>query len=257
MQKTIAVPHSSVYAPLIAQASEVEEKTGYRVIVTTESECARLLRTNAVELALLTPLGYAQGVTNSDYRIIPTLCTSLSGWTNHAGIFFQERLGSISSCASATPDDFLMVIGRIILDEQFDVAMDMIHQQGTTAELLREYSSVVAWRTNEPSSAGMDISEEWNIAFERALPLALWCCREEYIEESVIADITRMMAMPDILIEEELIEQTPSEGTFPREGKILRMWSEQTEEDLMFVLNMLYYYQYVPEIPAVKLYGRD
>ncbi|GAB1370945.1 hypothetical protein MASR1M45_10070 [Candidatus Kapaibacterium sp.] len=42
-----------------------------------------------------------------------------------------------------------------------------------------------------------------------------------------------------------------------REGRIMTRWSSDMHNALEQTLELLYYHRLIPELPAVKIYGRD
>lgn len=253
----IAIPDNLLFQPLVARAEEVAVANNGRVIRTTEEQCIHLLHANSADLALLSPYGYGKGVTQSDYRIVPTTCCILNGWTNTGAIFFGKGLETINTLTSSVPDDFITRAGQIILEEQFDIEHPLQPGKGTVAELLTTHDAVIGWRGNEDEYTGMDISEEWQLCFDTTLPIMLWVCREENSVELPLFDITEQLAAPNLQAVQQCTEQHPHGDTFAREGEILWRWNEQTEEHLTQILYLLYYHQCFPEIPAVKILGRD
>ncbi len=50
---------------------------------------------------------------------------------------------------------------------------------------------------------------------------------------------------------------TLDEDTTPRAGRITFRWDDDTETALTAVLNLLFFHQMIPEMPEVKILGRD
>lgn len=244
---TILVPSTMLAQPLISGLADFCEQGGHRLIVASEMECARLMLANSADLALLTPLGYGLGVLRADYRIVPTSTVFLHDFTNVAGISFADSGGTLATCTSSAPDDFLPTLAVVIMSEKFD--LDVKVAKGTGGNCHVDYSSPD--RTNV-----MDVSEEYADMLESPLPAYLWVCRSEADQRTVEDLVKSFPGVPtqDVLI----VEQVPaSSDHFPRDGRISFTWSGESEEALATMLELLFYHQLLPEIPAVKLLGRD
>ncbi|MBL7997233.1 MAG: hypothetical protein JNL32_01225 [Candidatus Kapabacteria bacterium] len=254
---TIAIPDNALFAPLFASAEAISADRTLRIIRTSENECARLLRNNNVDAAFLSPLAYGSEVGHTDYRIIPTKLCALRGWTNSAAIFFRPGMQSIGSIGSAHPDDFLIRIGGLLLEEQYDITTAIESAATSAGSDTTGFDAMISWRNGEPTAEGMDIGEEWFMAHERPLIAGLWVCRIDTAEEDDLFALTNTIAGSNLTEMTECVETTPHHDTIPRSGEILWNWYDTAEEDLNAILYMLYYRQLLPEIPAVKLLGRD
>ncbi len=262
----IAIPSHPFFAPLIQQIDEVAARAGHTVRRGSEDECARWIRTNQVDMALLSPLGYGQGVINSDYRIIPSMFCLLRGWTNTCRIVFAPNRGDVHSVVSSTPTDFIVQAAHIVLDEQYSIEVQIESATGTTSSLLESHDAVISWVDDADMPAGLDVSEEWDLAFGYSLPLAVWTIRSEFaldagadqeaFRDSLIA-LTKEIAGGDIPALALIHEDLPIADTESRQGEIDFEWNDSSEATLDQTLQMLYYRQLLPEIPAVKLLGRD
>lgn len=250
----IAIPDIPAYAPLIANKEAVENQYNAQIRITTEQECSDLLFANRVDCALVSPLGYGNGVTNANYRIIPTSCCIAEGFTQLASLYFNGGLGTINTCSSPTPQDFLIQAGLIVLSEQFDIKPQCSQGTENIEQELQNNDAVIAWNSVQTSlTPAMDVSEEWTLAEDHGLPLALWVCREEVANEHPFKEITSALAQTELPAEVAFMD----ENDVTREGKIHWRWNAQAEPALMFCLNMLFYHQVLPEIPAIKILERD
>jgi hypothetical protein len=244
---TIAVPTTSLAEPLIKHLEMVATTGGHTVIRTTEMECMKMLLANRADLALVTPMGYGMGVGRADYRIVPHGAVMLQDYTNTAAISFSEHGRSLATCTSSAPEDFLPTIGVVLLAEKFDLALSV--RKGDGGDCHIDYP-------DEIHRSVMDVSEEYNDLLEAPLPVYVWACRSEAEAEDVEAVVraTVEKQLSDI----DVVEAVPPDGDhFPREGKIVYRWTDESEEALATVMELLFYHQLLPEIPAVKLLGRD
>lgn len=244
----IAVPDSPLIAPIVSNIEAVCAHRGWQVVRADLEACGRLLLTHAVDAALVSPLGYGRGVAKVDYRIVQGPLVMLQDYTNVAGIDFRPGATSILTADSATPDAFLVTMGALIVGEKLDVDLE-VH---ATAD---EPADCTIDLVQPGASPMLDVSEEWSDMTDGPLPMAVWTCR---IEADVDAIAAAVNEMADTTVDVPVSELVPPDGDhFPREGHILYRWSDETEEALAAVLDMLFYHQLLPEIPAVKLLGRD
>lgn len=246
---TIAIPESSLAAPLTEHAEAVCADLGWKLLRVPEAKTGDLLLKNSVDLALISPLGYGLGVGRVDYRIIPGPCIMLNNYTNIAGINFRESLETVESCDSNTPEDFLAVMGSMVLAEKFDLDVPVV-KKGTSsvsADCSIDY-------VRDAEIPALDVTEEWWDLTERPLPIAVWACR-------IDADLDRVLEAVEAMQRQglvpQMIEEAVGPGTLPRQGSIMYRWDDETEKALMAALEMLFYHQYITELPAIKLLGRD
>lgn len=246
---TIAIPNTKAPLPLTEQLHTIA-KDRFRVLQVSEDQCAELLLTNKVDLALLTPLGYGIGVSSVDFRIVPTTCLFTEGFSGHAGIAFREGSVRISTVSTPNPKDFLAIAGLIALREKFDVTTDLA---------LGETGDAVIYRTDATGKTlPLDVSEEWYDAIEDALPVALWVCKAEPEEGFDPVLLTNAFASPTLEPIETVTEPVTDTSDFiARVGTAFYRWNQEREQSLTKTMHTLFYHGFVPEIPAVKIWGRD
>ncbi len=242
---TIAIPDLPLTDPLCTHVRAIADANGWTVRTASLDACGELLHANAVELALTTPLGYGRGVGTVDYRIIPGPCLALEDYTNAYGVWFNEGGGALATYASSEPGAFTTMVGRMVMAEKFDI-------------LLRETPAPADCTIGAVTGAlpSLDLGEEWFDLVESPLPVALWVAR-------VDSDATELDRIVASFADEHLLARPVSElvpvtsDRMPREGRILYRWSDDVLEGLEAALHTLFYHQLLPEIPAIKLYGRD
>ncbi len=260
MNINIAVPNNPVFSKLYSNAEFINNFNKISIFEVNESEIFNLLYGERVDIALMTPLSYAQGIKSSDFRIIPGPAFSLEGFGGLASIFFQKGLQSIESSVSPTPDDYLIQMGRILLSEKFDIIVNLQNKKSSIDDLLKDFHSVIAWNDTEPKNDLLDITEEWYDSFEVPMPLCFWVCKADSQLEGM-EEIVKNLAVPGLPTEEEINfddgEAHHHEEFGPRTGKLIWTWSNEYEEILEQTLQLLYFHQLVEDIAAVKILHRD
>lgn len=241
----IAIPTTPSITPYIEKAISVLKSEGFNVVLATESEVEDLLHRNYVDLAFTTPLGYGRGVTVVDYRIIPSFALAVHGYTNIAGISFLPQIEQLESSSSSTPNDFIYAVGKHLIEERYDCKLSTINEPKADVQ--------INWVQDSNSVPTLDIGEEWEELYNEMLPLGFWVCRPEMIPENISEILSRIYSKDEAPI--EIVEQLSDTAQhFAREGTIIHTFDEKFVSGLEKALEMLYYGQWVPEIPAVKYF---
>lgn len=248
----IAISDAPYLNPLIANIDAVASERGWTVQRVPEEKATQLLKNNLVEIALFSPLGYASAVGAVDYRIIAGPCCALVGYTNVAGIDFNGQLAEITKVGSTRPTSFHAIIGSLILREKFDAAPTPVIP--VTEAVSPDAVIKAVDETKSPLT--LDLSEEWGDIAESPLPVAIWSCRAEADVEGLQDVIT---SFADATIEEAPVREAESDESDaqPREGRMLFRWNDEIETGLVAVMNLLFFHQIIPEIPEVKIFGRE
>ncbi|MCS6807795.1 MAG: hypothetical protein RML40_00095 [Bacteroidota bacterium] len=258
MSITVAVPTNSLFAPLIANADHVAKANAFRIIRGTEQECSLWLDRNIANVALLTPLGYARSALATDLRIVPSGALALDALTYSGSIYLREEAkGAIlSRCACPRAQDFLMQMGLAVLSEKFDLELTVEKVDGSIEKLLSHYDVVLDYGFDGSQRIVLDISDEWSDYFGIMLPLALWVCRVDEIPENIV-EVLAAFRDPAIPLTQEVSEQLHDGVTAHRTGIVSMIWNDDVEESLQHTIELLYYWQYVPQIAATKVWQRD
>lgn len=253
----IAVPENELINRLILRTNIISEKYPVKIIKTQEENCSKLLINNLVEVALLTPLGYGKGTGIADFRIIPGNCITSIGYTGLGSIYFRPGQKNIKTLVTNSQNEFLMLIGKIMLAERYNIYNNLNYEKGELEDLLKKYDTVLQWKKSYDNDPALDISEEWYLSFETSLPVYFWVCQSENIPENIIK-VLNLIFSPGIENEElcaDNIDNIPDD--ISRTGKLSWLWNEETEQSLEQVIQVLYFHQHLQEIGAVKILGRD
>lgn len=245
---TIAIPSLALADPILSNVREVCTRLGWEIKTASLDECGKLLLNNHVEMALTSPLGYGRGVGRVDYRLVPGPCVALEDYTNAYGIWFPKSGGSLVSFSANEPDSFPALAARMVMAEKFDVVL--------TQTLTGAEGDCVFGPTSENPNPAMDLGEEWFDLIESPLPLAVWVCRVD----ADIEDVERIvLEFADTLLVQQPVSEVipPTSDHMPREGKVIYRWTQDIQEGLDAALHTMFYHQLLPEIPAIKLYGKD
>lgn len=257
MKLKIAAPINPLFNPLLENEIKAHELFDFELFRLEETKCIDLFMANRLDCALLSPLGYGMGVVKGDFRIIPNPCLSTLGYTSIASLYFRKGLKNVTSCASPTPDDFMMIIGRLLFGELFGWDFEIEKIKGNSDELLEKCESAMVWESNLRNSPALDISEEWNMAYLLPLPLGLWVCRSE-LEYNDIEALLKSLSSANLPERVTIIDRDKdTAGAEPRNGSLLFNYTDDVANGLVESIQLLYLRGLLPEIPAVKLYGDD
>ncbi|MFY8000759.1 MAG: hypothetical protein ACOVSW_19355 [Candidatus Kapaibacteriota bacterium] len=258
MSIVIAVPTHPLFEPLITHAESVCKSIGARLLHGTEQECRAWLGRHIADVALVSPLGYAQVALKTDLRIVPVSTLTLDALTYTGSIYLHQHQADmqLSRCVSPVAEDFLMMMGRAVFAEKFDVELTFTQEQGSVADLLTHYDVVLDYGFDQTQSVVLDISDEWSDYFGEILPIAVWACRPEEVPETLAESLAafRNTEVPPTI---DIAEQEHLGANAHRIGMISTDWNEETEEALAHLMELLYYWQYTPSVAAIKIWMRD
>ncbi len=251
---SFAIPPNPLFAPLAADAG------AHRIVTArSERECATLLMNHLVDAALLSPLHYGLAATTVDYRIVPATGLFLSGYTGIASVYFTPNLAEITRCVSASPDDFIVTAGRILLAERYGLHPEFtgVESAAVFEEFLKA-GCAIGYEGQIAAKPSLDVSEDWLDSFETPLPLALWVCRQDDDIPTELPDILQKLAAPGLtaeqLVEEHICDNPDHRHEAERFGLVQWQWAPESVEALETVFDIMFYHQLLPVIPEAKFW---
>ena len=264
----LAIPNDSLYTPITRRAEELAAASQGAIVLRrgTEEECEQWLANNLVDAALVSIAAYGRACVVQDYRIVPSTLCVLMGWTNAGSILFAENIDVPQRAAASNPAQFLTQAAAIVLDEQYDISLNIEKVSEISEKTTSTYECVIATHSEIANPRGMDISEEWDMAFSYPLPLVLWVCRNEYVLDAgsetlqrmeEVLRTTRLCADENLEAREARYEQQSTGDADLRDGIIQWIWSDDILEALQQTLQLLFYRQLLSDIPEIKVLGRD
>jgi predicted solute-binding protein len=257
MSFSIAIPTHPLFAPFCVNAERICKERGIRLLQGSEQQCGEWLSRHNAELALVTPLVYAQLALKTDLRIVPAPALLLEGLTYSASLYLKPDSDGIITCASSNPDDFLLQMGAAVLSEKFDLPLTLQKTNASTInDALGSTDAVIEYGFDATQEVVLDISDEWTDYLEAPLPLGVWVCRPEEVPDD-IAEIINAFADPSQLEEREIFEEEHRGTNAGRSGKITAAWNDEVEAVLQQTIEFLFYRQHVPAIAATKVWQRD
>ncbi len=250
----LAVPNNKNFDFLSDFTQESLEKYKIQVLKLSEQQCFDYLLNNRADAALLSPLSYGKGMMTADFRIINAPILAAENYTSLAYILFRRNLETILSCTSPNPEDFIIKTGQILLSEKLDIEAPLSTQL-SKLENENPPDAIIAWNNEDSPETTLDISEEWYDMYELPLPLAFWVCRsEEYHPEiEFILHQIKMQSAEDKYI----VDKNNYPETEARNGRLIFSLTQEVEEGLDQVLQLFYFRGIFPEVPGIKILGRE
>ena len=242
MSIKIGVPTHKIYDSLIERFDEFKAKYDIQLFRDAESRIADLFANRKLDIAMLTPAGYAKGLAIADYRIIPEACLAHEEFTGELSMFFNPASNRFKVLSVNDEHEYLTMIVRMILAERYDSFPEV----------------KVMHAENKGTDVALDVSEQWFDSFEFPLPLALWVCRNEELEEDIVRQIITSIKAEDAVAELHIEENFNVAGIdYLREGNIHYEWNDDIRQALSDTLQMLFVSQYINDIPEVKVLGNS
>ncbi len=256
MRVRVAVPNDELLTPLFSSPPPADVE----LMLTSPEDCAQLLATNRVDVALLSPLAYGHAGATTEYRIIPASALALEGYTERVWLYFRPSVRTLRRCAVPSRTHFLTHALRLLLLELYDLDPELIVRPGqTVAQALTDADAVLSWHEDFSTLHRLDLSEEWYTAFEHPLVLGFWVCRGEELPAQ-LPDLLLQLAAPGLPEAEavvECVEPRPTPALPARRGQLYWRWSTTLSEALHETLTLLYYHGLVPHLREVTLWNAD
>lgn len=252
MDIRIGIPEGKIYDNLILNAGTEFDGANLKIIRARESQISKLMLENKLDIALISPLTYGLAVNKADFRIIPGSAIALKEFTSIASVFINSGLESINTCATPDPKSYLSHILKVIFRENYDIEISFEEVAGSVDKLLSKADLALTIETENTDRVAFDISEEWYLIFDKALPLGFWVCRHEETEGYNPLDIINTIPADDIPDIEDIYDSSDISGE--RQGQIIWRWNEEVSEALDHALQILYFHQLIPEMPGIKIW---
>ena len=248
----LAIPNNIIYDKLVENVNQAQLPEPVEIFRVEESRCLDFLINNRVSAALLSPIGYGKELIRTDLRIIPGPMIALHGFTQTASIIFKKNLFTINKVISPFPDDFLMIIGKILLAERYNIFTKITKNLDSNKLLSEDFDCIITYSKHEYSSSSLDISEDWHDTYQQPLPLGFWVCKAAETPENIEA-ILNSIAVPSLTEFQVIEENIHSSEHEARRGKIIYQWNEEIESALEHTFHILFYHQILNDIPGVKM----
>lgn len=278
----IGIPSGHLYDRLIDNYSNMPDAGKITLLRGSDERLGEMFKNKELDIAFLSPLAYSGGVSDEEYRIIPTTCLALESYSGHLSVFFNSRARKLETLAARSETEYLTVAARIILAERYELFPEInIEDVGNReiSDLLKRSDMALIPGNSDAHDNSIDISEQWFDTYEFPLLLGCWVCREyevkktEDAEEEAIPqkdspeekeyidrmkDITERLAAHDLEAEVPILQEFKINGKeHERKGTIHYRWSRDMADVMSETLQLLFVLQIFELVPAVKVLGDD
>jgi len=257
MSIKIGIPNREIYNPLIERFEQIKAEYNLNLFRDSDERIAELFSQKKLDVALLNPIGYANGIGIADYRIIQQTCIAYENYTGELSIFFNRSANQFKSLAAVDEHDYLTVVARIILAERYDSFPEIKEVKSGLDAMLESCDTAVVWQGSTGNDYALDISENWFDTYEFPLPIGFWVCRADDYPQN-INEIIAKLVNPELPDEFPIMEHFHvAESEYEREGVVHYRWSEDIETSLNETMQLLFVLQVLDAIPEIKLLPKE
>ena len=224
-------------------------------------DLAGQLRRRELDAAFVSPLEYARE--SSEYRILPGFTlSSRSG----VALYFREHLKEIRTMAANPADASEIVLARIVLTEEFEIAPPIVPVAATLVpEMLAKADSALVVGDSHFLQEGdehhsLDIAEVWSEMVDLPYVHGMLCAREGSIAPEALLEIAShdWGTVSGSISDADLPDASGGKDALHRAEACLRQYSfaltGETEEGLVEFLRYSHYHGIIPDVPLVRLY---
>lgn len=243
----VGVISNSIYHPMIKNIDLAAKEFGYEVLRLTEQQITKFILENRFELMMVNPYIMAKIFKFADFRIIPTRIMASVSYSDQASVNIIGNLNKIDELLVPSNEDYFTKIAEILLSERYNI-FPKITVYNSISEIGENTCSLI-YNTDE-NQGQLDISEDFFETYEIPLINAFWIVRneeeqanvKEFIEKSFDSEISGEYSIQEIHDKEVI-----------REGSMITRWDNDTKSSLEQIYQILYFRQFIDELPEVKL----
>ncbi len=193
----IAVPDTINAVPLYYAMRESILPGDFKIFNCSYHEADTMLAENQVDIALLSPVDFANHP--AEYKIIKKVCLAGSKSSLLPLLFFNKGR-SFERIAVTGKNPSALMLCKIIVNEKFDMDAEFISEKNkNTNELLKEYDAVlvddVDGLISESGDNYFDLLEEWEDFTALPFVFAIWAGRQENITPVLAENIEKSEAL--------------------------------------------------------------
>lgn len=247
----LGVPHDLCFAPLVRPLGRDERFT---LVADASGANAVRLRERELDAALIGMVEYARD--SSDWKILPGIAAA--GGLDTVVIHFREGLHTVRTLAVHPAHVTEIVLARILLAEEFDVAPAIVPAEEDLGGMLRRADAALlvgdaAFREASRHPNRLDLAELWRDVTGFPLVHAVWCARE--------AGVTPAEARAIAAAGEDGAARREEFGASPEEqihlDTFLYAWDDDVRAGFAEFLRYAYYHGILPDVPELHLFGAE
>ncbi len=254
MKIRVGIPDNAIFKKLYSNSELIKDKYNLEIFVLPEVEVLKLFKARRLDIALLSPLGYGSGVKVADYRIIEGPCLASVSYNGFASILMKAGIRNIKKLNSNSADDYMMLIGRILLAERYDINLKLENEKLDSSTLFASSDISIIWGSLDEAPIKFDISEDWYETYEFPLPLGIWCTYGDNPIENC-NEIINELADSNLKDIEE-INEIDGFGDI-KTGELIWKWNGDMQKSMEEIVRLLFFHQFIIEVPKIKLLNKD
>lgn len=263
-KKRLGIPAWFFTSPLTLP---LRTSVGFTLAVDSPGRNALRLRERGLNGALLSPIDFARDA--SSYRVVPGVAASSQTANSAITLHFREELHGISTLAADPALTSEIVLAKIILAEEFDVAPRIVPLQEPLDVMLGKADAALlvgdlSLREAMTHPNGVDLVEAWSEMTELPYVHCFWCAREEDLSEDDVREIQRAREagagnVTDFAGEAALhaLSSVPASSLRAHLETFAYDFPEDAEDGLKEFLRFAYYHGVLPDVPDVSWFGRE
>ena len=278
----IGIPNGDLYDKLVNNYSNMPEAKDIILLREDDAKLGEMFKNKELDLAFLSPLAYSAGVSDEEYRIVPTTCVALEGYSGHFSIYFNPRARRLATLAARSESEYWTVAAQVVLAERYElfpkINVEDVDNKDTD-DLLSRSDMALILRTSDANESSIDVCEQWFDTYEFPLLAGCWICRayehkvkdeesneqpdtetlespEETKYNDMMKDICERLAAPDLEAEVPVIQEFKIGGQdHERKGIIHYRWSADIAAAMSETMQILFVLRFFELVPAVKVLG--
>ncbi len=254
MKIRVGIPDNAIFKKLYSNSELIKDKYNLEIFVLPEVEVLKLFKARRLDIALLSPLGYGSGVKVADYRIIEGPCLASVSYNGFASILMKAGIRNIKKLNSNSADDYMMLIGRVLLAERYDINLKLENEKLDSSTLFASSDISIIWGSLYEAPIKFDISEDWYETYEFPLPLGIWCTYGDNPIENC-NEIINELADSNLKDIEE-INEIDGFGDI-KTGELIWKWNGDMQKSMEEIVRLLFFHQFIIEVPKIKLLNKD
>jgi chorismate dehydratase len=242
--KRLGIPPHSFCKPLVHEFGGGDL---FDIIVDVPTVLAVRLREHDLDAAFLTPLDYARE--SPEYRIVPGVAVSSQNASNVVLLHLKEGIHGVTSLAVNASASSEIVLAKIILAEEFDVAPAIVPMHRPLDDMLVKADASLlvgddALRLPPLQYRALDLVEAWSELTDLPYVHGLWCGRDDGLTPVEIQAIQHARDR-----DAEHVDEYTRAFSYD--------FGEDVAAGLREFLQYSYYHGVLPEVPDLRFYPID
>lgn len=246
----IAYPDNSLCSLLVENAERVKTDFDVELFKVKETHAAKLLLANKVDIALISPLAYAETTGKADIRMIPTYCLTSFGATGILNLRFKKNLTTINTVCVEQPEDFLMIASKILLFERYEMNIEL--KKGSATDPNDNTCDATITYVKSNADDALDISEDWLDTFDNGLPIYNWAARFTEDHE-LLTEITSKLASDAIKVKSDKATLSNLDLIEKGKGILQYEWDDKHLAAMEQINQLLFYHRFAKNISDMRL----